>query len=147
MVTRNINTIATSLRISSADEPQEKFSSYSRYFDYDGGSSGNASNKQTEGHSLFKVFSTEPLDISTLGNLFTPDSSVVTTKKWFAYPLFSPPEDVSVPFRMKENHSVFNTSVLEFSVSAMEVSAIGGRNVAMLVHQDLCDKGCFKKFC
>ncbi|CAE7854741.1 PCYOX1L, partial [Symbiodinium microadriaticum] len=115
----------------------EKFSSYARYFDYD--SEGAAiGSEQFKGHSLFKVFSAEPLDVSTLAELFSADSCVVTTRKWFAYPIFSPPEDVSVPFRVKQNHSVFNSSVLEFSVAAMEVSAISGRNVALLVYRDFC---------
>jgi hypothetical protein len=88
-------------------------------------------------HSLYKVFSSEPLTLSTLSDLFSADASVVATKKWYAYPEFSPPEDVSIPFRLKENHAVFNSSILEHSVAAMEVSAISGRNVALLVHKDI----------
>lgn len=59
------------------------------------------------------------------------------TKQWWAYPRFSPPEAISVPFRMKPKHSIFNTSLLERSVAAMEVSAVSGRNAALLVQKDL----------
>lgn len=59
------------------------------------------------------------------------------TKKWWAYPRFSPPEMITLPFRMKENHSIFNSAILERSVAAMEVSAVSGRNVALLVQKDL----------
>jgi hypothetical protein len=88
-------------------------------------------------HSLYKIFSREPLSLETLSALFSPESSVVLTKKWWAYPLFSPPENISLPFRMKSRHSVFNSSVLERSVAAMEVSAVSGRNAALLVQKDL----------
>jgi hypothetical protein len=88
-------------------------------------------------HSLYKLFSREPLSFSTLSALFSPESSIVLTKKWWAYPLFSPPENTSLPFRMKSRHSVFNSSVLERSVAAMEVSAVSGRNAALLVQKDL----------
>ena len=78
--------------------------------------------------------------MSTLNELFTSDSSIVTTKKWYAYPIFSPPEDLSASFRMKKGHSVFNSCILEMSVAAMEVSAISGRNAALLVHEDWSKK-------
>lgn len=33
-------------------------------------------------------------------------------------------------------HRVYNTAILEGSVAAMEISAISGRNIALLLHRD-----------
>mmetsp|Transcript_1783 Transcript_1783/g.3361 ORF Transcript_1783/g.3361 Transcript_1783/m.3361 type:complete len:458 (+) Transcript_1783:267-1640(+) len=131
---------------------KEKFSSYSKYFDF---------KDCPAGHSLYKVFSAEPLAVSTLHHLFTPDSSVMATREWNAYPQFSPPENTSASFRMGASsyggdvastntdlvhedkkrangnpHRVYNTAILEGSVAAMEISAISGRNIALLLHRD-----------
>ena len=38
---------------------------------------------------------------------------------------------------MKKNHAIFNTAILERAVAAMEISAVSGRNVALLVQKDL----------
>jgi len=122
------NTLPTQIYLVEGAEKKEKFSSYSKYFDY---------KNDPYGHGLYKIFSTDPLQVSTLNELFSPDSSVVATKKWWAYPKFCPPEDISASFRVKKGHAVFNSSILEWSVSALEVAAISGRNAALLVHKDL----------
>lgn len=81
----------------------------------------------------------------------------MATREWKAYPKFAPPENTATQFRMGANsyggesdnkslHRVYNTSVLEGSVAAMEVSAISGRNVALLLEHDFSQskEGCDK---
>ena len=68
----------------------------------------------------------------------------MATREWKAYPQFSPPENTSTGFRFEidgyvnktHKHRVYSTFVLEGCVAAMEVSAISGRNVALLIQQD-----------
>jgi hypothetical protein len=38
---------------------------------------------------------------------------------------------------MKKDHCVYTTSLLEQTVAALEVSAVSGRNVALLIEKDL----------
>jgi hypothetical protein len=82
------------------------------------------------------VFSEKPLTFDLLLRLFSDDSSIVVTREWLAYPLYNAPENLSTPFRMAKGHSVFNTSVIEWGVSAMEISAISGRNISLLIQKD-----------
>lgn len=49
---------------------------------------------------------------------------------------FKPPEKFA-PFRISLNSSVFRTDPIESCASAMEMSAISGHNVALLVRHDL----------
>ena len=94
----------------------------------------NSSEDEVEG--IYKVFSTEPLDSDTFHQLFTPKSNIVMVKKWdAAYPRFSPPEQLP-PFRIAKGHNVYYLNALESAVSAMEISAIAGRNIALLIERD-----------
>ncbi|GAB4820077.1 hypothetical protein N2152v2_007123 [Parachlorella kessleri] len=101
--------------------------------------------------SVFKLFSSEPLEEDELGQIFEPGFRVLVTKSWRAYPrqdnvpqglkgtqatyfMFDPPEDFS-PFRLAEG--LYYNNALENAASAMEIAAIAGRNTALLAAKQL----------
>lgn len=92
---------------------------------------------------LYKVFSRKPLTETTLNELFilnrTSDEEEVRIQSisWLAYPHYTPPERFA-PFVLDEG--VFYVNAIERAASAMEMSAIGGRNAAILVKQYLDEK-------
>jgi prenylcysteine oxidase/farnesylcysteine lyase len=89
--------------------------------------------------SWVKIFSTEPLSAATLAALFaTHDAASVHTRAWQAYPAYSPPEQLA-PFRLAEG--LFYVSAIEQVASAMEMSAVAAKNVALLVAQALAPLG------
>lgn len=82
-------------------------------------------------HNLYKVFSEELLNSSTLADLFGASSEVVRVKNWLAYPHYAPPELMPIPFKLGEGLCYVNA--IERAASAMEMSAIGGRNCALMI--------------
>ncbi|XP_022247806.1 prenylcysteine oxidase 1-like [Limulus polyphemus] len=81
---------------------------------------------------VWKVFSKKPLSESDINYLFEK----VEEKKvidWSAYPHYTPPESLQ-PFILHQG--LYYTSAIEWAASAMEMSAIAGRNVALLVHSN-----------
>ena len=81
--------------------------------------------------TVFKVFSTIPLNSSLLSSLFGIEAEVVKVREWQAYPRFRPPETFA-PFRI--SHGICYINTIENSASAMEMSAIGGINCALMAH-------------
>lgn len=82
--------------------------------------------------SIYKVFSREPLSRDTLNELFEfqPDSPPeYSAISWLAYPHYTPPESF---LRFELDDGVFYVNAIERAASAMEMSAIGGRNAALL---------------
>ena len=79
--------------------------------------------------NIYKVFSRTPLDDSTLKKLFQLHPKHHKSITWLAYPHYSPPENFS-PFVLDDG--VFYVNAIERAASAMEMSAIGGRNAALL---------------
>ena len=59
-------------------------------------------------------------------------AEVLKVLPWRAYPHFSPPEKFS-PFVLEEGIVYINT--IESAASAMEISAIGAKNAALLVEK------------
>lgn len=78
---------------------------------------------------LYKLFSSEPLSDATLAALFH-NHTRVAQRSWAAYPRYSPPEAFA-PFRLAEG--LYYNNAIESAASAMEMSAIAGRNSALLV--------------
>eukprot|EP00111_Clytia_hemisphaerica_P007351 TCONS_00021385-protein len=96
---------------------------------------------------VYKIFSREPLSDALVKKMFIVNSdnenktsSDRTVVSWLAYPHYSPPEKF-LPFELDEG--VFYVNAIERAASAMEMSAIGGRNAALLAYHYL--KGAPKK--
>lgn len=86
-------------------------------------------------HGVYKLFSTEALGPALMDDMFT-SWTVLYHRKWLAYPHFQPPEEMC-PFIIRPYERIFYTSALETAVSAMEISAIAAKNVAILLAQSL----------
>lgn len=83
------------------------------------------------GGGLFKVFTRDaPLDEAALAQLFQDGAQVVAVEPWAAaYPLYRGTA-VAAPFVLGEG--LYYTSSIERVASAMEMSAIAGKNAALL---------------
>ncbi|XP_053574137.1 prenylcysteine oxidase 1 [Bombina bombina] len=79
---------------------------------------------------VWKVFSTEPLREDQLHLLFESYHAVIV-KKWLAYPVYNPPEKLP-PVILHDRMYYINS--IEWAASAMEMSAISAKNVALLSH-------------
>lgn len=79
---------------------------------------------------VWKVFSPELLTKEQLNLLFSSYDSVLE-KKWLAYPHYSPPEK-SPPIVLHDHMYYLNG--IEWTASAMEMSAIAAKNAALLAH-------------
>ncbi|XP_066597597.1 prenylcysteine oxidase 1-like [Prorops nasuta] len=82
--------------------------------------------------TVWKIFSRKSLDLNNIQMMFlTVDE--VKEKVWKAYPLYG----TSIrndKFRLHKN--LYHLNAIEWAASAMEMSAIGGRNVAILAHKE-----------
>ncbi|CAN9504918.1 unnamed protein product [Ophioblennius macclurei] len=80
---------------------------------------------------VWKVFSPQPLTQEQLRSMFLSYDSVSETP-WLAYPSYRPPQRRSPPFILHER--MYYLNAVEWAASAMEMSAISARNVALLAH-------------
>lgn len=80
---------------------------------------------------VWKVFSPEPLTEEHLKNMFLSWDSVSETR-WLAYPAYSPPQRKTPPFILHKR--LYYLNAVEWAASAMEMSAISARNLALLAH-------------
>lgn len=80
---------------------------------------------------VWKVFSPQPLTARQLGDMFLSYDSLSETP-WLAYPSYSPPQRKSPPFILHSR--LYYLNAVEWAASAMEMSAISARNVALLAH-------------
>ncbi|XP_076613399.1 prenylcysteine oxidase 1 [Chaetodon auriga] len=80
---------------------------------------------------VWKVFSPEPLSQKQLQDIFLSWDSVSETK-WLAYPSYRPPQRQTPPFIL--HNRMYYLNAVEWAASAMEMSAISARNVALLAH-------------
>lgn len=85
----------------------------------------------------YKLFSRRPLDDQTLQQLFEGGFTVLKAFDWLAYPEFNPPETFAKFAPAGDGHAFFYTAPIESAASAMEMSAISGRNAAALVRRML----------
>ena len=79
-------------------------------------------------NNVWKVFSRKPLTEDQKEKLF-PQSTESKEIIWLAYPHYTPPETF-LPFVLDEG--VFYVNAIEWSASAMEMSALSARNAALL---------------
>lgn len=79
--------------------------------------------------SVYKVFSEKPLNKESVEKLFE-SVNTVKEKVWLAYPHYKPPEKFA-PFIL--HPGVYYTNAIELSASAMEMSAIAAKNIALLI--------------
>lgn len=80
---------------------------------------------------VWKVFSPQPLTQEQLQSMFLSYDSVSETP-WLAYPTYRPPHRKIPPFILHDR--LYYINALEWAASAMEMSAISARNVALLAH-------------
>lgn len=80
---------------------------------------------------VWKVFSSQPLSQEQLQHMFL-SWDVVSETQWLAYPSYRPPHRKTPPFIL-HNH-LYYLNAVEWAASAMEMSAISARNVALLAH-------------
>lgn len=80
---------------------------------------------------VWKVFSSQPLSQEQLHSMFLSWDSVSETK-WLAYPAYRPPHRKTPPFIL--HNRLYYLNAVEWAASAMEMSAISARNVALLAH-------------
>ncbi|XP_041816175.1 prenylcysteine oxidase 1 [Chelmon rostratus] len=81
--------------------------------------------------NVWKVFSPQPLSQKQLQDIFLSWDSVSETQ-WLAYPSYRPPQRKTPPFIL--HHRLYYLNAVEWAASAMEMSAISARNVALLAH-------------
>ncbi|KAG7322900.1 hypothetical protein KOW79_014246 [Hemibagrus wyckioides] len=81
--------------------------------------------------AVWKVFSPEPLTEEQLKTLFISQEHVVE-KRWLAYPSYRAPERRPPPFIL--HHNLYYLSPIEWVASAMEMSALSARNIALLAY-------------
>ncbi|KAM0734006.1 Prenylcysteine oxidase 1 [Formica fusca] len=87
---------------------------------------------------IWKIFSRESVETNLINNIF----SHVTEKKeivWKAYPHYSNTTNVHFD-KFKLHNALYHVNAFEWAASAMEISAIAGRNVAILAHDDFVQK-------
>ncbi|XP_058803534.1 prenylcysteine oxidase 1-like [Phymastichus coffea] len=89
-------------------------------------------NKQNNQMNIWKIFSREKINKSLINKLFR-NVDEVKEKKWKAYPSYS-----TVPRldKFKIDNYMYYLNAIEWAASAMEMSAVGGRNVAILAFND-----------
>lgn len=80
---------------------------------------------------VWKVFSQQPLSQEQLRDMFLSWDSVSETR-WLAYPSYRPPHRKTPPFIL--HNRLYYLNAVEWAASAMEMSAISARNVALLAH-------------
>ncbi|KAE8747686.1 hypothetical protein FOCC_FOCC005665 [Frankliniella occidentalis] len=83
---------------------------------------------------VWKVFSPVPLSDSELDLLFIKyNKNSVKVNDWLAYPHYARPPSCN-HFRIHKNFYYLNT--IEWAASAMEMSVIGAKNIALLAHKN-----------
>lgn len=81
--------------------------------------------------NVWKVFSHQPLSQEQLQDMFISWDSVSETR-WLAYPSYRSLHRKAPPFILHER--MYYLNAVEWAASAMEMSAIAARNVALLAH-------------
>ncbi|GAB6032858.1 Prenylcysteine oxidase-like [Chamberlinius hualienensis] len=100
------------------------FNSISRIYPVDQDEEWNASS------TVWKVVSEKALKNEELDEIFEQRKTTLV-KSWLAYPHYNPPDQLG-PFVLYPG--LFYTSAIEWAASAMEMSAIAGKNAALLAY-------------
>ncbi|XP_034047771.1 prenylcysteine oxidase 1 [Thalassophryne amazonica] len=80
---------------------------------------------------IWKVFSPKTLSQEQLRRMFL-SSHLVSETPWLAYPAYLSPHRKTPPFIL--HNRLYYVNAVEWAASAMEMSAISARNVALLAH-------------
>lgn len=83
---------------------------------------------------VYKIFSNNPLNPHDLYSLFD-DVEYSQQIKWHAYPEYNRVTQPFPPFRIRSG--IYYLNAIEWAASAIEMSLIGGKNVALLICRDL----------
>ena len=83
---------------------------------------------------VYKVFSPTPLTTEQLGIIFD-ETKVVKVNDWYAYPEYDSISTTLPSFILYPG--VYHLNAIEWAASAIEMSLIGGRNVAILAYNHL----------
>jgi len=86
----------------------------------------------TDGTGIYKLFSSGLLESSFIDTVFFSGWEELHHRKWQAYPSYQPPEKMT-PFLIQPGERICYVNALETGVSAMEISAIGAKNCALLL--------------
>lgn len=86
----------------------------------------------TENQNVWKVFSKKPLTTDEIEQLFE-NYSEVKIVDWLAYPRYVVPYE---PRTFLLAPRLYHINAIEWSASAMEMSCIGAKNVALLIGRD-----------
>ncbi|XP_015109352.1 prenylcysteine oxidase [Diachasma alloeum] len=93
-----------------------------------------------EGHesNVWKIFTRKSLSSEIIGRMFSKvnEKSGPIEHEWKAYPKYSINDK---PGDFKLHNALYHENAIEWAASAMEMSAIGGRNVAILAYNDYMD--------
>ncbi|PAA83680.1 hypothetical protein BOX15_Mlig022525g2, partial [Macrostomum lignano] len=87
--------------------------------------------------NVYKVFSQRVLTAEQVNQLFTNVESTHSVS-WLAYPLYRRGLSINASFVLADG--LYHTSPIELAASAMEMSAIAGRNAALLAFNDWTGK-------
>ncbi|KAK9297144.1 hypothetical protein QLX08_009024 [Tetragonisca angustula] len=91
--------------------------------------------------NIWKIFSNKPLKSNIINEMF---SNVQEKKQitWKAYPEYI----TRIPeAKFKLHDTLYHVNAIELIASAMEMSAIGAKNVALLAYKDFSAKFCFER--
>lgn len=87
---------------------------------------------------IWKIFSERPLKNTELEDLIkTP--KIIETRDWLAYPKYEKMNLSSGNFVLHDR--LFYVNAIEWAASAMEMSVIGAKNVALLIEKELRSTG------
>ena len=88
-------------------------------------------NERLESSPVWKIFSQRTLTTDEISELFL-EYELLDSIEWKAYPDYSSNEIDVPPFELHDN--LYYTNAIELCASAMEMSAVAARNVALLAH-------------
>lgn len=88
--------------------------------------------------NVWKIFSQRPLMDEELKAMFEAPK-VIDIKDWLAYPKYEKLDVLDGNFVLHDR--LFYVNAIEWAASAMEMSVIGGKNVALLVEKELRPQG------
>ncbi|XP_063978016.1 prenylcysteine oxidase 1-like [Diachasmimorpha longicaudata] len=100
---------------------------------------GKLSSVEGEDSNVWKIFTRESLSSEMITKMFSKvnDKSSPIEYEWKAYPKYSINDK---PGNFKLHKALYHENAIEWAASAMEMSAIGGRNVAILAYNDYTDR-------
>lgn len=97
----------------------------------------NVNNEGRNEEEIWKIFSPRPLTENELDSLFQK-RKVAKSVDWLAYPHY---DQLRLTSKFVLDDKLFYVNAIEWAASAMEMSIIGAKNVALLVEKELTNSG------